>query len=279
MVGEALRGKRPSVSQRIASVRIFSRIVFALLVGGVLVPLPIAAQSENILEGAPPTRIYVETSYEGNTGRDDCDWYTSGVDLLAALPKAPNDFGTDCRIDIRLGGILNREGAKHFLDLVALLEQTKLQPAVVILDSKGGDTDAALAIARAIRSNEIFKRVENGVATKIDSTDTAVCFSACIVLFAAGYRRSAEFNIYNDPNLPSRLGIHGPGRFDRTTGDYDSSPENRQIMRTKQALKQYFESVGVSTKLVDDMFALAFDDLRLLSEGELRRYGLLDDQT
>ena len=257
--------------------RILARIGGGLVIACMVMPAALA-QSRNILEGIPPTSIYVETSYDGNDGRDNCDWYASATEFLASLSTAAYEFGGDCEIDIRLRGTLNREGARLFLELVVQLEKSVLQPAAVILDSKGGDSDAALAIARSIRGNELFARVAGGVTTRIGTADTAVCFSACIVIFAAGYRRSAEFNIYNDPNLPSRLGIHHPGQYDRSKGAYDTSPANREIMRIEQAFKIFFESVGVSPDLVDDMFAVPFDDIRLLGETDLRRYGLIGDQ-
>lgn len=241
-----------------------------------LAPVAAAAQSLDILDGAPPTGIYIETSYDGNAGRDDCDWYASAKELLASLSMESYEFGDDCKIDIRLRGILNRDGAKQFLALVAQLEKSALRPAAVVLDSKGGDADAALAIAREIRGNGLFERVAGGVASRIAAGDTAVCFSSCIVVFAAGYRRTVKFNIYNDPDLPSRLGIHAPGQFDRSSNSYDTSPSNSEIMRIRRAFKNYFESVGVSAELVDDIFAVPFDDIRLLDEADVRRYGLLN---
>lgn len=254
--------------------RILSGVSAHCVIACALLPVAAPAQEVDILDGAPPTGIFVETDYDGNEGRAKCDWYASGSELLESLRAVSREIGDDCRINIRLRGILNREGAALFLALVAQMGNSELQPAAVILDSKGGDADAALAIARAIRGNDLFNRVPGGVATRIAAGNTAVCFSACIVIFAAGYRRSAEFNIYDDPDLPSRLGIHGPGQFDPSRRSYDTSQANREIMRIKQAFKNYFESVGVSPVLVDDMFAVPFNDIRLLSEADVRRYGL-----
>jgi hypothetical protein len=246
----------------------------SLFIACTLIPPAATAQSVDILAGTAPTGIYVETSYEGNDGRENCDWYAPATELVEALQSESGEFGEDCRINIRLRGTLNRKGARRFLTLVAQIGKTELRPAAIVLDSRGGDADAALAIARAIRSEELFQREPGDVGTRIAAGESAVCFSACIVIFAAGYHRSAEFNIYDNPSLPSRLGIHGPGQFDRSRGSYDTSAENREINRIKLAFKAFFESVDVSPALVDDMFAVPFDELRLLTEADVRRYGL-----
>ena len=110
--------------------------------------------------------------------------------------------------------------------------------------------------------------------TRVSAGYQSVCLSACVVVFAAGYRRSLEFDITD--SVPSRLGIHGPGQFDRSAGRYDTSATNRDIRRVGQRLKAFFETVGVAGQFVDDMFALPFDEIRLLSREELVGYGLYD---
>ena len=244
-------------------------IAFALL-GNVA-----ATQAQILLENAQRTAIYVETSYDGNDGRERCDWYTSAADFIATTGSLEETYGNGCRIDIRLRGTINREGARMFADLVRRLESMDLYPAGVVLDSRGGEATAAIAIARAIRDSEIFRRVP--VETRIAGNDQAVCFSACIVIFAAGYRRSAEFDIYGDEALPSRLGIHRPGQFDRSAGRYDTSASNADIQRISRRLKEFFASIDVSPQLVDDMFAVPFDEIRLLGRQELIDYGLYAD--
>lgn len=233
------------------------------------------AQSPDFLYGAQPTSIYVETEYEGNDGREHCNWYTSATDFLAATDGREAPYGQNCRISIRLRGALNLEGAGLFARLVSRLESMALQPASIVLDSRGGEANAAIAIATEIRGSEIFRRVP--VETRVAEHDQAVCFSACIVVFAAGYRRSAEFDVYGDESLPSRLGIHRPGQYDRQLGEYDSSPTNSDIQRVSRSLKSFFAGIDVDPRLVDDMFAVPFDEIRLLRRDELIDYGLYAD--
>lgn len=96
-----------------------------------------------------------------------------------------------------------------------------------------------------------------------------------MVIFAAGYRHHAELNIFGGEELPSRIGIHGPGHFDPGSGSYDSSLANAQVQRITIELKSYFSGLGVSERIVDDMIAVPFNDIKLLSRSELKDYGIV----
>ena len=228
-----------------------------------------AAQNADILAGAPPTSVYVETDYSENDGLENCDWYASAAELIAA---EVSEFGSDCQVNIRLRGIITREGAGRFAKLVDVIVARNYRPATIVLDSRGGDGDAAISIARQIRATEAFAAVP--VTARIADNYDAVCFSACVVIFAAAWERVAEFNINGDPALPSRLGIHSPGQFDRHTSRYDSSSNNSEIQRLSRRLKRFFSDIDIDPGIVDDMFAVPFDDIRLLSRADLQRYGL-----
>jgi hypothetical protein len=237
-----------------------------------------AARQQNILENIPPTAIYVETAYAGNEHKDGCDWYLPVSDISDTDFTNASLFGRNCIINIRLRGIINSEGAALFARLVERLEKSGHSPASITLNSKGGDADAAIAIAAIVRDSPLFLSPAGGVETRIADDHSAVCFSACVVIFAAGYRRTLEFNIDNNPDLSSRLGIHAPGHFDEKTGAYDTSNSNVQLLRIKRALKRYFSSISVAEEFVDDMFAVPFDNIRLLGEADLAGYGIAVNQ-
>lgn len=67
------------------------------------------------------------------------------------------------------------------------------------------------------------------------------------------------------------------GQFDHARGAYDSSARNPEIARVSRRLKDYFRSIGVAERLVDDMFAIPFDQIRLLNREELIAHGLYAD--
>lgn len=236
-----------------------------------LAALPLAAQGIDRLRLEPRTGIYVETDYLAPSPRA-CDWYYPAERLLEAdVPTAE----TPCPVVVRLRGSLNRDGARLFDRVVDRLRDWPAVPTRIVLNSSGGDAVAAFHIAQRIRNDAVFRKTPGGVMTAIDESETAVCFSACLVVFAAGYRRHARFDEYDDPALPSRLGIHRPGQFDRERGDYSSNPDNRDIRIVRRQLEYYFESVNVDKALVDAMYAVPFDDIHLLTETEARDFGLV----
>lgn len=234
----------------------------------------VQGQDRDILANMPATPIYVETAYEGNADRKNCDWYAPVSKFVDASFDDETLFGRNCIVNIRIRGVINREGATVFRNLVARLEESGHQPAEIILNSHGGDADAAMEIGRTIRSHEVFNLIPGGVKTKVAEAYDAACLSACVVIFAAGYRRDLEFNIDQSGQLPSRLGIHGPGHYDDKTKRYDTSASNTQIQRVSHALKDYFSDIGIDERLVDDMFSVPFDDIRLLDEADLVGYGM-----
>ena len=246
------------------------RGLFAIL----LVTQLAIAQDRNILAGSPATPIYVETAYEGNANLENCDWYTPVSEFIDANFDDESLFGKNCTVNIRIRGVINQEGASVFRKLVDRLEEAGHKPATIILNSHGGDADAAMEFGRMIRSNRVFNHVSGGVKTKISEAYDAACLSACVVIFAAGYRRELELNIDPSGDLPSRLGIHGPGHYDDKTQRYDTSASNTQIRRVSRALKTYFSSIGIEEKLVDDMFSVPFDEIRLLGAADLASYGM-----
>ncbi len=232
--------------------------------------LPALAPAADVLRNAPRTGIYIESDYLAADA--NCDWYFPAATVVEMAPPAGD---ADCPVVIRIRGVLNREGARLFERVTEALGDWPAVPTRIVLNSRGGDSQAALYMAGIIRAHALFRRRKPGVMTTIDESEAAVCFSACVILFAAGFERHALFDEYDDPALPSRLGIHSPAQYDRRQMEYDTSIANRNILVVRRQLEAYFDSVGVSRELVDAMFAVPFEDLRLLTEAEARGYGLV----
>jgi hypothetical protein len=237
--------------------------------------LMLAANAEaavpDLLQTTPNTGIYVETDYL-DLEAAHCDWYFRAQDFLDARVPAGSEV---CPVIVRIRGTLNQQGARLFWNTTRQLARWPVKVTRIVLNSKGGESTAALQIAGIIRDHEVYRRRDGGVLTALDESETAVCFSACLLVFAAGFERHAEFDEYNDPSLPSRLGIHRPGQYDRSSGEYDSKPDNRDIRRVRRQLEAYFDSVGVRRELVDAMFAVPFDQIRLLTRDEAQHFGLV----
>jgi hypothetical protein len=233
----------------------------------------------DVIRLAPPTGIYVETDYLGDAQSQQCDWYASATTLLRQSADERSAMPFDCRLAVRVRGVLNQAGAERFAALTELLARTESVPTRVVLNSRGGDAAAAFRIATLIRAHPLYRRADGGVATVIDPAATAVCFSACLIVFAAGFERVAEFGVDGDPALPSRLGMHSPAHFDRRLSNYDTDVDNRNIQFVRQRLVHYFRSVDVSEEIVDDMFSVPFERIHLLTRSEALRYRLIVDRT
>ena len=219
-------------------------------------------------DGAVPMSLWLEAE---RTRGSDCGWYLSGYELLADTDAAAG--GDGCRVAIRLRGTINPASVAYFRDVAARLTELGARPTRIVLDSRGGDADSAFAIANVIRTAPLFRR--DGIATEIATDDTAVCFSACLFLFAAGTERRAEFDIFGNPSLPSRMGIHRPAQYRTADGSFDLDPSNPAVRRVAARMRRYFERVGVDPGIVDAMFAVPFDDIHLITRDEALGYGLI----
>lgn len=229
--------------------------------------LAVAAQQYDVLAGAPRTSLYLQADYTQPAAAAACDWHASGDEYLV---QDAGRFGRGCRVILRLTGTINRAGAAYFMSVANEVSLRGHSVSVLALDSRGGDADASIDIAQRIRRDAVF----DGVLTRVADGYDAICFSGCVIVFAAGYRRVAEFDVDGNPELPSRLGIHSPGQYDRASRGYDSSAANREIGRIERRMKAWFRQIGVDAALVDDMFEVPFDGIRLLSQADFERYGL-----
>lgn len=126
-------------------------------------------------------------------------------------------------------------------------------PPTVLLSSNGGDVHEALAMGAAIR--------DAGLATTVYAGRE--CLSSCVFLFAAGVERKLARG--------ARVGIHRPYLQDV---DERASIASIQAQRTAQAvrIRDYLERMNVSPSLLDAMLAVPPDQLRVLTEEEMREY-------
>ncbi len=239
--------------------------IAALLLGAVLQQSVGAA-----LSGPVPTSLWLEA--EAGAGRG-CDWHLSGFALLAELPDSDG-----CAVSMRLRGALNPAGARYFRDVTGRLREINARPVRLILDSRGGDADAAFMIANVLLNDPLFRGDAGGVSTEISADPDAVCFSGCLFVFAAGFERKAEFGITGDVPLPSRLGIHSPAQYRRADGTFDVDPANPDVQRAVERMRRYFSRVGVDPAIVDAMLDVPFDEIHLLSREEALRYRLVREQ-
>jgi ATP-dependent protease ClpP protease subunit len=128
-----------------------------------------------------------------------------------------------------------------------------VKPAVVIIDSPGGNVGAAINIGKIIR--------KKGFAVSVQNDKT--CASSCVMILAAGVTRI----VYER----AKVVIHRPyidGEL-KGDGDYDANYKNML-----ELLNNYFHEMNVPNTLVSRMMTIPPHLSEELSEAELEEYML-----
>jgi hypothetical protein len=121
----------------------------------------------------------------------------------------------------------------------------------LLIHSPGGLAGEAMAIGRLVRSNDV----------EVFVPQNASCISACVLILAGGARRTID----------GQVGIDLP-HFLRPAGPRDDVPA--LLAETRQAMRTYFQSMGVAQELADAMFSLPAGEVHFLSRDEFAKYRL-----
>ncbi|MBO0754226.1 MAG: hypothetical protein J2P54_00060 [Bradyrhizobiaceae bacterium] len=121
---------------------------------------------------------------------------------------------------------------------------SSMSRAVVVLESTGGDADAAFSIGQIIR--------QRGFATAV----TTYCYSACAVAWLGGVKRYMS--------VRARIGFHGL---------YD--PNSRHESKAGNIVfAVYAAEIGLSHRAVEWMTAKGPDEINLLTKAQADRIGV-----
>jgi hypothetical protein len=215
------------------------------------------------------------------------------------LPKRPMDFALvqdgDCSQScvqwISAEGRITEETPRLFERLLKRLNGRKLP---VVIQSAGGDVDAALAIGHMIRTAGLEtdigrtqldncpmldprcpeKTVKDGWSAGKARAGSAYCFSACPFLFAGGFPRAAAINVY--------IGVHQitmvhrsatRGKSDRRTVRETTSTTLSSALREK--LAGYFREMGISQNIFVMMALAKPDEMYHVPREERETSGLI----
>lgn len=118
-----------------------------------------------------------------------------------------------------------------------------------ILNSKGGNIDEAIKIGRLIRQERFSTMVQ----------PDGQCLSACVYILAAGIDKKVE----------GVVGIHRPYFPSATNEDAGT-----QIKLIKAASAAYFEEMNIPSTLAEEMYSIKPNEIKILSEAELKKYRL-----
>lgn len=125
----------------------------------------------------------------------------------------------------------------------------------VRLNSLGGDVRTALAVGRIVRLDRA------AVAVLRESK----CLSSCVFILAGGVIRFVEGSV----------GIHRP--FAPADTRTMATLQKQNYERLESEVKAFLRAVNIPADLYDHMLRVPPDKVRLLSQGELQKYGLSED--
>jgi hypothetical protein len=134
----------------------------------------------------------------------------------------------------------------------AMADRLGIATRVLDIDSTGGRVEDAMPAGDAIAGSHWAIRVRPG----------SICHSACVLVLAAG----------DDREIEGKVGIH---RMVRVGSQASTRAELSQELREVYGeIKDYLERNGASAAVADLMMTVPNRSLRLLSDAELREYGL-----
>lgn len=154
---------------------------------------------------------------------------------------------------IRIQGVITDSDFAALTDKISM--KTAKQSLAILLDSPGGN------VRTALKMGEIIRRSNAPVIVP----ENAGCLSSCVFLLAAGAKRLVIGDV----------GIHRP--FSIQDDIATEKEQKQQYAKTETAVKKYLKKVNISTMLYDEMVIIPPSEMRLLTEGDLKRFGLSDD--
>lgn len=121
------------------------------------------------------------------------------------------------------------------------------------LSSTGGDVDEAMKLGRIIRRHEM----------RVIVPANAKCYSACVLVIAAGVERTTLGNV----------GVHRP-YFVSLDSKASQSEVKMQRDAMNNKIKTYLNEMDVSNNLLDLMLSVTPDAIKILTESELQQLRL-----
>lgn len=188
-------------------------------------------------------------------------WNQSSAGEITHLPGGMkcadllNDGRRFCVFTIEIGDVITAETFAGVGKLVAYKSDfaDPVVGSVVLLDSRGGDVNAAYNIGRLIHEQKY------PVAIRA----SAKCVSACVFILAAGVRRMID----------GPVGIHRPYFLNpaaHTSAQHAIDSYDFLVRR----MRGYLREMNVDARLADEMLRIDPDRVRYLSRAELNDLNL-----
>lgn len=166
------------------------------------------------------------------------------------------DALSDCQpsgvVRLRYKGTINASFTELIQRVSAMATRMDIDTRILDINSTGGHVEQAMRAGDTIAESnwDIWVR------------EASICHSACVLILAAGDTRS----------IAGKVGIH---RLIRDQSSATSRAElNEELRATSLQVHDYLGRNGVATAVADLMMTIANRDLRLLTDDELKQYGL-----
>jgi hypothetical protein len=180
---------------------------------------------------------------------DDATLRDLGFTSVAAAMTPCRDTG---RVRVVYAGKISGDFTALVQRIAAMADRLGIAQRTLDIDSTGGRVEDAMPAGDAIAESHWTIRVR----------EQAICHSACVLVLAAG----------DDRRIEGRIGIHRMMRVgSRAQTRAELSQELREVYGE---MKDYLERNGASVAIGDLMMTVPNRSLRLLSEAELKEYGL-----
>ncbi len=158
---------------------------------------------------------------------------------------------------ITLSGQIQQEDLKHFIGFTRLAREERLYGGLyhVRLESIGGDVETALAMGRILRLDK----------ARVVVLREGKCFSSCVLVLAGGVGRYVE----------GPVGIHRP--YTPVDSRVTASSQKQHYERLEKDVKAYLRAMNIPAELYDHMIRIPPEQVKILTNDELQRYGLSED--
>ena len=157
---------------------------------------------------------------------------------------------------IRMTGDIEQGDAERFRTLLATLDKRGLVIARIFLDSPGGDSWTALALANAVR--------ERRLATVIGAD--GYCASACVAMFAGGVKRT----VFPD----SILGVHSARLVVKDADGAETLVETDGSVAATVEITRAMKKLGAPARVTDKLLATPGSDIAWLDAADLAAWNV-----
>jgi len=184
-------------------------------------------------------------------------WVASALLLSFSIGEGAADVSYspksgDTMPGIVVSGEIRKEDLGNFKTFVGMARNENLY--FVSLDSKGGDVETAVSMGKILRADgeKAYVRVMEGKS----------CVSSCVFLLAGGSNRYVW----------GRVGIHRP--FSPTDIGTNAALQKQNYERLGVQIKGFLRDTNIPPELFDHMMRIPPEKIKYLSQDELQRYGL-----